>query len=180
MRKNLAVGILIIVLCAACPIWVKFPLQIPEVRASAGDVFIQTSDVTVTNTTTETSIIGTGAGSTTVGAQFFAQGSVSRYLILGRISTAVATPGTFRIRVKIGSVVVADTGDQSMTANITDGGFLAVAWSTCRTTGASGILMTQGTANMPSGLLSAAQWGMVNTTTQTIDTLTSQTFDITV
>jgi len=147
---------------------------------ATGDIFVQTSSVTVTNTTTETTVIGTGIGQTTVASGFIYLATTMRFLVLGHMSTAAAVPGTFRVRIKIGSVTIADTGAQTLPANVTNGQLFLVAFCTCRTNGASGTVFSQGRITIPASVLTDANWPMVNTATSTIDTTASQTFDITV
>lgn len=149
-------------------------------RASAYDLFTQTVSVTVGGTSSETTVIGTGIGSTTIPAGFLQASDKIRFVILGHLSTAALTPGTLRIRIKLGSSTIADTGAQNLASGVSNSGVFGLSFTTCRTVGASGSLMTQGRFAVPSGLLTDATWPMVNTSAATVDTSTNQTADVTV
>jgi len=130
---------------------------------------------TVTNTTTETSIVGTGVGSLTVPANTFAVGNSYHAKIGGVLSAQNGDDIT--IRVKSGSTVLATTGalDLEATTNM--------AWEceidfTIATIGASGSICTNGNFayNRNTGTLE----GYVFQDVVTFDTTVDNTLDITV
>lgn len=140
-------------------------------------------DITVANTTVETSILGASqngstktieAGLARVGREFF--------LRLYGLITGTGTP-TIRVRVRLGSVLIADTAAVALVNNTNagNGGFLIECLCNVRTTGATGVLQ------MPffRASYSATQGGALNqltsgVTAQVIDFTVAQTFDVTV
>jgi hypothetical protein len=80
-----------------------------------GGIFAQTTSSTpITGTITETSVISTGVGTLTVPANGFAVGDSFGVSVGGVISSANGE--TVRIRIKSGSVLLADTGTVSLPA----------------------------------------------------------------
>jgi hypothetical protein len=148
-------------------------------RGSAYDLFVQNSSVTVANTTTETSIIGTGIGSTSINLNSLLASDSIRVVALGHISSAVV-PGTLRLRVKIGGITVADSGAQAMPVSLSTGGIYIYSLTACRSIGASGSLFTQGySLVIPNSIVTQAVWPMTNTSPQTIDTTSAKVVDVT-
>lgn len=138
-------------------------------------VFIQTTNKTVANTVTETSLIDGGVGQLTIPANFFTVGKTLKFELLG-FHSATSNP-TLRVRVKIGSVTVCDSGAVS-TANSTNDLVQLNAMITCRTTGVSGEVHGHGYwQELGSGF---NNFQMVNTSPVVIDTTATNTFDITV
>jgi hypothetical protein len=80
-------------------------------------LFAQTASSTaITNTTTETTLIGSGVGSLSVPANGFAVGDSYHAKLIGHISCN--SSATIRLRIKAGSVVLADTGVISLSTSI--------------------------------------------------------------
>ena len=130
---------------------------------------------TVTNTTTETSIVGTGVGSLTVPANTFVVGDSYHAKIGGVLSAQNGDDIT--IRVKSGSTVLATTGALDLEATT------SMAWEceidfTIATIGASGSICTNGNFayNRNTGTLE----GYVFQDVVTFDTTVDNTLDITV
>jgi hypothetical protein len=130
---------------------------------------------TVTNTTTETTIVGTGVGSLTVPANTFAVGDSYHAKIGGVLSAQNGDDIT--IRVKSGSTVLATTGALDLEATT------SMAWEceidfTIATVGASGSICTNGNFayNRNTGTLE----GYVFQDVVTFDTTVDNTLDITV
>ena len=130
---------------------------------------------TVTNTTTETTIVGTGVGSLTVPANSFAVGDSYHAKIGGVLSAQNGDDIT--IRVKSGSTVLATTGALDLEATT------SMAWEceidfTIATIGASGSICTNGNFayNRNTGTLE----GYVFQDVVTFDTTVDNTLDITV
>ena len=147
-------------------------------QATGTVLFTQTSTVTVANTVTETAITDGGVGSLTLPANYLVAGRSFRLFGSGFHSNA--NNNTLRIRVKLGSVTVLDTGAQGSNASTNDG-FIISANITCRTTGASGTVMAQGEYKEFTGTPSAHDtYQLVNTATTTIDTTASNAISITV
>lgn len=71
--------------------------------AASPKAFAATADASVNNTTTPTSLVGTGTGSQTIAANAFVAGSVLRFSGSGTITSAATAPG-LSIALKIGTV----------------------------------------------------------------------------
>lgn len=150
-------------------------LPVAEQAAGLTVGFIATADATVGNTTTETTLLGSGVGSLTLAANSLVVGRSVVVRMEGYITTN-ATP-LFRIRTKLGSTVVADTTSvatpsmgtaQSITVNVV---------LTCRSTGGSGTVMTQ-TDYVFSGTTTHAKYASQTSATVTVDTTASQVLDV--
>lgn len=140
--------------------------------------FCQTASATVSNTTTETTVVSSGSGSTNIQANFMQAGKKFRVKGSGYYSNTV-TP-TLRMRVKIGTVTVLDS-----TAFTTSLGAANNQWDlegviTCRSVGASGTVIGQGTVSFNTSGTTAQIVQMVNTSTATVDTTIANTVDLTV
>lgn len=82
-------------------------------------LFSQTgTSVTVSGTTTESSIIGGGVGTLSVPANGFQVGDSFRAVLGGVVN--IANGQTIRIRVKTDSIVLLDSGVQTLINNVTD------------------------------------------------------------
>ncbi len=136
-------------------------------------VFTQTASVTVANSGSELTLIGAGVGSVTLPANFFTIGRVLKVRAWG-VHGATGGP-TIRIRVKLGSTTVLDTGAVTSN-NDTNVAFNIEGCVTCRTIGASGTVFCQGKYEE----ISHAAFGMANTSTSTIDTTGTLAANITV
>lgn len=150
-------------------------------EAIPGVLFTQTADKTVANTTTETSIVGTGVGTLTLPANFFVAGKTIRISMSGVYSTVAVTGDTVTVKIKYGSTVLAS---KATTALVTGGTNLA--WSadlliTCRTTGSSGTVQVSGGVTYQIAA-AAAVYDEINNgvSTSTLNTTNSGLFDVTV
>jgi hypothetical protein len=102
-------------------------------------LFVKTSDTTVANTVTETSIVGTGAGATTL---TFVAGRAVRLTAYGYLSDT-GTP-TLTIRVKYGGTLLVSCAPVLATG-LANAGWQLLVTLTCRTDGSSGTLIAEGT-----------------------------------
>lgn len=103
--------------------------------------FVQTADKTVTNTVTETTMIGTGVGSTTLPAGFFGvAGKVLRVRLAGIYSTPAIVSSSVLIKIKLGSTVLASGTTTALATGSSGLRFFGEANIVCRTGGASGVL----------------------------------------
>jgi hypothetical protein len=145
-------------------------------------LYAQTADsVDVTNTTTETTLIGSGVGTLTVGANQFAVGDSFRADFAGVMGAQ--NNETLRLRIKAGSIVLADSGFQNLGSAIS-----ADVWSlsvnfTVRAVGAAGVasVATLGTFNFTktnNGTVEGFSFNTLNNTT--FDTTISNTLGVTV
>lgn len=144
----------------------------------SGVVFTQTATATVANTTTETSLISTGIGTTTLPTNFFVAGKTIRIVVRGIISSTL-TP-TVTINVKLGSTVLCTTGAVALVGAVANNEFTATATITCRTAGVSGTFMAVGQAHFDNATSNGPLEGMANSGTITVNTTTTQVVDTTV
>jgi hypothetical protein len=101
-------------------------------------LFAQTANSTiVTNTTTETTIIGTGVGTLTVPANGFSVGDSFRAVFGGVINAN--NNQTIRIRVRTGSVLLLDSGLQNLGSSVIDDVWSINIDFTIRQTGTAGV-----------------------------------------
>lgn len=145
-----------------------------------GGLFAQTSSsTTITNTTVETSLITTGVGSLTVPANGFKVGDSFHAKLIGHISCN--SSATIELRVKSGSVLLADTGVIALDTT-TNKHWEINVYFTIRALGAAGV------ASIASGGIfsyvknsgvnfEGANFSIINNTT--FDTTVSNTLDIT-
>jgi hypothetical protein len=136
-------------------------------------LFVQTQTVTVANTTTETTLLGTGVGSLILPANFLIAGRSIRVRGFGYHSST-GNP-TVTIRFKLGTTTVGTITGAG--GNGTNDGFEFDGILTCRTTGASGTVQAQGKYQElhPAGLIE----GGGNTSTTTLDTTINNQLNIT-
>ena len=113
-------------------------------RSFVGTLFTSTANGTCGGTGTETSIIGTGVGTTTLPANYLVAGKSLRITMYGAYSTKASTPGTLVIKVKLGSTAILTLPATTVTANLVKVPFVIDAIITCRTTGATGTVIGQG------------------------------------
>lgn len=144
-------------------------------------LFSQTSDsATVTNTITETSIVGSGVGTLSVPANGFSIGDSFLGRIVGHISSK--NNDTIRIKVKSGAAILGDTGLITM-PQTTNKHYTVDLNFTVRTIGAAGVAsIVTGIVFTYSKDASNAFEGddssIINNTT--FDTTSSNTLDVTV
>lgn len=154
----------------------------PIVPASVSyGLYAQTANSTpVTNTTIETTLINGGVGTLSVPANGFSVGDSFRAIMAGVLNTA--NNQTIRIRVKTGSIVLLDSGAQSIT-NITNDVFSLNIDFTIRQLGAAGVasIVSLGTfhyVKTVNGVIEGFSFNTVNNTT--FSTTVSNTLNITV
>lgn len=143
-------------------------------QGPVGTLFIQTATGTIANSTTETAISSTGVGSLVLPAGFFVAGRSLRISARG-IRSNLLTP-TMRLKLKFGSTAILDTG---AIASITETNGLITfdGLITCRTTGGSGTVFSQGAYGQIGLTPTLSQ--IVSTGTVTVDTTASQTISLT-
>lgn len=136
-------------------------------------IFTQTANTNVNNTTTETTLLGTGIGTKTLPADFFTAGKTIRLTLRGFFSR---TSGNITIRFKLGTTTICATATASSGAGSTDG-FQVIVDCTCRTTGAGGTFFGQGWyQNLNNGNVIE----MVTSATVAVDTTASQIINTTI
>lgn len=141
-------------------------------------IFKQTADKSITNTTTETSLFGTGQGSLTIPANMLVAGDYIRVNMQGFISSANSAEN-FTFKVKLGSTtLVSITG--AMFPNLSEAVVDITLNIAVRSIGSSGSVRPAG--NVMIEIRSAGYAAMVRLQTSsdvTIDTTSNQTLDIT-
>lgn len=128
----------------------SYPITFPHhVFDSSGNeaylvssIFRATASASVSNTTSEGTLIGSGAGTLTLPANFFKAGRTLMIKALGTI-TNTGTP-TLRINFKLGSTIILDTSSITMVTLTGTRVFTAEAVITCRSVGGSGTVIGQG------------------------------------
>lgn len=135
-------------------------------------VYKQLSNVTVTNTVTETSLL---TNKITIPANYFAVGNGIDIDLRGFHSTS-GNPNV-TVKIKLGSTIILNTGVVS-SGNGTDFGLEIEAMLTCRSIGVSGTISGQG--QYIELMTSPNLFSMVNTSPITLDTTISQDLDVTV
>lgn len=151
-------------------------------QSGPGVLFTQTADKTVTNTVTETSIMGTGVGTATLPANFFVAGKTVRFRIGGVYSTpSLATPSVI-VKVKYGATVIATVTTTALLSGATNLEFDGEVAITCRTTGSSGTVMVHGDIEYATGVAGTIAVDPLNNAgaTTTINTTTSNALDVTI
>lgn len=131
----------------------------------SGIMFVQTADATVTNTTVETTLVGTVSGTATLSANVLAAGRTLRLTARGYMGAAGTVP--LRLRVRYGGIsgtILLDTTANQIQMPMTNRTWEVSGLITCRTTGASGTVYGQGFFSGP------VLVDMRNTATTTIDT----------
>jgi hypothetical protein len=130
---------------------------------------------TITNTTTETTIIGTGVGGLIVPANSFQVGSSYHGKIGGVISNQ--NNDTIIIRIKTGATLLASTGSITLSTATTQGWECELDF-TVATIGAGGTICTNG--NFAYNRNTGSLEGFVFQDVQPIDTTIANTLDITI
>jgi len=128
-------------------------------------LFAQTATVTFSNTTSETTLVGAGTGSTTLTGGTAYVGQTFRLVSAGTVNGG----WTFYSRYKLGSVTLASLN--TYPGNSGDVPVVSGVLCTVRTTGASGTLSCQGLIKTAS-----APTVVVSTGTVTVDLTTDQTW----
>lgn len=151
----------------------SFPISTTMFVGNTADVTVIASTVNTTETTLRGTTISGGA---TLEGGLIRVGRAIRVTIGGLITTS-AVPVTIRIRIKIGSIAIADTGAVTPTANVTNGAFNVYTTAICRAIGASGTFTGSGNSIVGAAIGTQAFTMQV---TSTVDTTTSANMDMTI
>lgn len=136
--------------------------NMPGIKGNVGMVFSQTVDGTVANTTTPTDLLSTGVGSVTIPANTFETGVVVRVFMAGHLSTT-GTPD-FELSAELGTLEVATTGVNTLASSLSNVGWRLWLDLVCRSFPATGSIVASGVWR-----LGASMYGLVNTSTTTVD-----------
>lgn len=135
-----------------------------QTQRTPGIMLTQTGDQTIANTAVESGLTGTLVGSSTVRSAYFRAGLTIRTHIRGFLSNT-GTP-TIRLKQKLGSIIVFDTGAITMSSVASSTEFEFFITTTIRTTGASGTARSQGYFRYGNTIVS----GPAQTADVTVDT----------
>lgn len=148
----------------------------------AGGLFAQTANSTpVTATTLESSLVNGGVGSLNIPANGFAVGDSFNGELSGVVNAA--NNQTIRIRVKAGSVVLLDSGVQTLTNSIIDDIWTLSIDFTIRQIGAAGVASIASFGRFSYAKTNNAtiqSFGMNTINSTTFDTTVSNTLNVTV
>lgn len=154
----------------------------PGHRKGSPVLYVSTSSAQVNNSTTEATLIGGGVGSLTFPANSLFIGRTLRIKLSGIISTAAISPGTLRIKVKLGTTVILDTGAQTITSSLSNMVWRIEASITVRSTGSGsgGSVFAQSAfEHQVTALAALLAWAMTNTAAVNMDTTISNALDVT-
>jgi hypothetical protein len=145
-------------------------------------LFVQTADQTVTNTVSETTILGSGVGSLTLPANFLVAGKMLRVRIAGIYSTPSLVTPSILVKIKFGSTVLASVTTTSLLSGASSLRFSGEALITCRTIGSSGSVMVHGEIGYSTGVLGTIALDALNNNgvAVTVNTTSSNTLDVSV
>jgi hypothetical protein len=156
--------------------------QGPQGPMGTSGLYAETANsAVVTNTTVETTLINGGVGTLSVPANGFAVGDSFR-AVMGGVMNA-ANNQTIRIRVKAGSVVLADSGIQNLGNSVINDVFTINIDFTIRQIGTAGVasIVSLGGFHYTKTSNASVQAFAFNTlNTTTFDTTVSNMLDITV
>jgi hypothetical protein len=154
--------------------------QIVDLGPGVRTRFRQTADQTIANTITETTLFGTGVGSPTLPANFFTPGKSIRVSVQGDYSTLSASPGQYRVKIKLGSTILFDSTSLSLPTSATTWAVSFIVTLTCRSAGASGSVVVAGQVAIMNSSSGGVKYAP-NTITQpvTVDTTGALAIDCT-
>jgi hypothetical protein len=146
---------------------------------ASGVIFTATATVNNQNSLSETSLIGTGVGNTTLAANTLAAGKTIRIQISGLLTTAGAPP-TSLFKIKLGSTVICSSGVFTLPASLTNRMFSIQATITCRSAGVSGTVLGEAQLQYTTAVSGTPTfYEMSNTGTTAVDTTASFAVDVT-
>jgi hypothetical protein len=146
-------------------------------QSLTGTIFTGTADVTVSNSNTETTIVPTGEGTMTLPANFLVAGKTIKIDAWG-IWTEDAVPSTLELRAELGGTLLCTTGAQTMVTSEGGEWHMEVIF-TCRSTGVSGTIYSQGEVDFMSAFTTSVKHWMRRSATNAIDTTVSNAIDLT-
>lgn len=149
---------------------------------SAGSpLFVQTADAAAVTVNSEFTVIGSGAGSLTIPANWFtAAGSVMDVCFSGFLSTG-AVPGTMQLKFYFGATAVGQTAAFTPLTSLSNSLYSACLRLTARTVGASGTISVNNILSMTGTTVAPGEANFTNPTpgtAVTINTTTTQIVDL--
>lgn len=158
---------------ASVPVWADSTI-------SPSLLFTAVGATQAVNTTSETSVVGTGPGTNVLAANAFYAGKTIRIRIGGVYSTTTV-PGNLTLKIKLNSVVIGTSTISTLATSASSLSFSGVIDIVCWTTGSSGTVISDGTVSLSTGNVLAANLVDLNNAgaTTTINTTIGQTIDFT-
>lgn len=147
-------------------------------------LYTASTNQAVSNTETETTLIGSGRGALRLPPNYMVNGKTLRLTATGLLSTQL-TPPTLNVRVRLGGGTITGsailvTGDQTPTGSLTNVFWRVVADLVCYTSGATGTIIGQSVFEHMTGLTgNPTFWEMVTSPVITLSTTTDLTIQLT-
>jgi len=155
-------------------------------------VFNSITSVTLSNSTSETSLLNTGStvliGTNILNSSSHATqpmlvvGKKFRFTAKGSITTKNSAAGTLNFKIKLGSSIISTSSAITLANNVNTPNVFSIETTfTVRSQGASGTVIGSGTLHCTESFHSGSQdvYGLFDQGTVTIDTTTDKAFDIT-
>jgi hypothetical protein len=133
-------------------------------QSRVGCIFTQYEAVTVASTNAETTLVGTGIGTTTLPANFFTVGKTIRLTASGYYSTNTTLAQTLTMRVRYSGIAgtpLITTSAIGTSLPMTNRGWRLMTEFTCWSTGAGGGGVGQGTFMRSTSTSASEVWDMV-------------------
>ncbi len=146
-------------------------LAISSSVGQGGALFTATADATAAGGTGGAqTLIGAGAGSLTIPANWFAAGLSILVLASGHYSTGAITTQTLQLLLKFGAVTILDTTALAPPGSVTNGVWTLAALITCRSIGATGKFIANARVLLNTSTTAVQGWEMENHAELTVDT----------
>jgi hypothetical protein len=153
-----------------------YKAAVTDLGVGSAHTWAQTSPTTVSNTATETTMLGTGQGSLTITPGEWTVGKTFTLRFNGVLNTDGTNPGTSQFRVKLGSTELCSTQPIFQGTGTTDRYFDLEVTFTCLTVSSTGTITAQGKYTDGNAAINPMTNGGF---TASVDMTTDQTFDVT-
>lgn len=152
---------------------------LPTTSLPIVNLFSQTASVTIANTTSETTLTGTGVGSMTIPANLLLVGEMFELTAWGYYTTRPVVTGNLTLRVKAGSTTLASIVQSAIAPNLGTSQWHIEAIMTIRASGVSGSIMTQACGQCQVSSSSTIPVIAVNTSPTSVDLSAGLVLDLT-
>ena len=150
--------------------------------SGASGLYAQTADGTLVDTSTETSLIGTGVGSLTIAADSLKVGDSFRIKLGGILnSTGGGSPTSIEIKVKKNGSVLATTGFFELDT-VSGHGFQVESNFTVRSIGVGGVIVSTSSFSYSKDIISSNDRmlsGHIDQDSEVVDTTSANDLDVT-
>jgi len=154
-------------------VFVTLPASVASLISMTATLFTGTQVVTVANTGSESTLLGSGVGSLTIPSARQIVGANFRFKASGFWSTLAAVAGNMTMNLKCSSTVLATTGAIAVPLSLSNNYWDIVADITIFTVSGSGTMWTQGRMLTQIAANATQIAGMVTTSSQVITPLSS-------